>query len=120
MWQQMLSTDLAEQVPRLDLPPHLFHGAYDYTCSYPLARSYFEHVEAPLTGFYTFDDAARSPLFEEPGKARRSCRKMWSTPGTRSPTLPDRGRRHALGGPARRVSRPSTSATPRATVDRWA
>ena len=43
-------------------------GVYDYTCSYPLAKSYFEQIHAPLKGYYTFEQSAHSPIFEEPEK----------------------------------------------------
>jgi pimeloyl-ACP methyl ester carboxylesterase len=68
LWDKMLTTDLAEQVTALDLPVYFFHGIYDYTCSYTEARSYFEKLKAPLKGFYTFEQSAHSPLFEEPEK----------------------------------------------------
>ena len=71
LWTEMLSTDLADCVPRLELPFYLLHGVHDRTCSYDLARSYAEHVEAPLKGFYTFPDSAHSPIFEEPQRAHR-------------------------------------------------
>jgi pimeloyl-ACP methyl ester carboxylesterase len=68
LWETMLATDLNQQVPQLDLPVYFIHGIYDYTCSYTLAKSYFERLKAPLKGFYTFDQSAHSPMFEEPGK----------------------------------------------------
>ena len=74
LWNEMVTTDLARVVARLDVPLYLFHGVHDYTCSYPLAREFFEKVEAPLKGFYTFDRSAHSPIFEEPEKARRIMR----------------------------------------------
>jgi pimeloyl-ACP methyl ester carboxylesterase len=55
-------------VPALELPTYFMHGAYDYTVSYALAQSYFAQLEAPLKGFYTFEQSAHSPMFEEPGK----------------------------------------------------
>jgi hypothetical protein len=42
LWHEMLATDLNKQTPELDLPVYFFHGIYDYTCSYPEAKSYFE------------------------------------------------------------------------------
>jgi hypothetical protein len=39
---------------------------YDYTVSYSLARSYYDQLDAPVKGFYTFTESAHSPLFEEP------------------------------------------------------
>jgi hypothetical protein len=49
---------------------YFFHGVHDYTVSYPLAKAYFERLEAPVKGFYTFERSAHSPMFEEPAKAR--------------------------------------------------
>ena len=75
LWDEMLDTDLAERVTELALPIYFFHGINDYTCSYPLARVYFEQLKAPLKGFYTFDRSAHSPIFEESGKASRILRE---------------------------------------------
>ena len=67
---KMFAIDLTQQVTALDLPVYFFHGRYDYTCSYTKAKAYFEQLKAPLKGFYTFEQSAHSPLFEEPGKVR--------------------------------------------------
>jgi pimeloyl-ACP methyl ester carboxylesterase len=66
LWNTQLSTDLTRKVSRLEVPVYFFHGVYDYTVSYPLARSYYEQLDAPSKGFYTFTKSAHSPLFEEP------------------------------------------------------
>ncbi len=71
LWDDMLTTDLAERVPELALPAYFFHGRHDYTVSYQLARDYVDRLTAPLKGFYTFEQSAHSPLMEEPGKALR-------------------------------------------------
>jgi pimeloyl-ACP methyl ester carboxylesterase len=69
-----LSKDLTTKVTRLEIPVYFFHGVYDYTVSYPLAKSYYERLAAPVKGFYTFKHSAHSPLFEEPGKMREIVR----------------------------------------------
>jgi pimeloyl-ACP methyl ester carboxylesterase len=74
LWNTQLSTDLTTKVTRLEVPVYFFHGAYDYTVSYPLAKSYFEQLDAPVKGFYTFKQSAHSPLFEEPGRMREIVR----------------------------------------------
>jgi pimeloyl-ACP methyl ester carboxylesterase len=71
LWNEMLSTDLAKQVPSLDIPVYFFHGIYDYTVSYTLAKDYYVNLKAPVKGFYTFEQSAHSPLFEEPAKMQR-------------------------------------------------
>ena len=68
LWDQMQAADLTQQVAKLDLPVYFFHGTYDYTCAYPLAKAYFEKLKASVKGFYTFENSAHSPIFEEPEK----------------------------------------------------
>ena len=70
LWNTELSTDLTKKVTRLEIPVYFFHGVYDYTVSYPLAKSYYEQLDAPVKGFYTFTKSAHSPLFEEPKRMR--------------------------------------------------
>jgi pimeloyl-ACP methyl ester carboxylesterase len=74
LWNTQLSIDLTTKVTRLEIPVYFFHGVYDYTVSYPLAKSYYEMLVAPVKGFYTFKQSAHSPLFEEPGKMREIFR----------------------------------------------
>jgi pimeloyl-ACP methyl ester carboxylesterase len=68
---KMFATDLTGQVTELELPVYFFHGIYDYTCSYMLAKDYFEQIKAPVKGFYTFEQSAHSPMFEEPEKMQK-------------------------------------------------
>jgi pimeloyl-ACP methyl ester carboxylesterase len=74
-WDDQLHTDLSEKVPKLDLPVYFFEGIYDYTCSYTEAKAYFDHLNAPLKGFYTFEQSAHSPIYEEPQKVQRIIRE---------------------------------------------
>jgi pimeloyl-ACP methyl ester carboxylesterase len=71
LWDEMLAVDLADRVAELALPAYFFHGVYDYTVNYQLAKNYAEALKAPLKGFYTFDQSAHSPILEEPQRARR-------------------------------------------------
>jgi pimeloyl-ACP methyl ester carboxylesterase len=75
LWDKILVTDLAKQVPELNIPVYFFHGIYDYTVSYPLAKAYFDALKAPIKGFYTFEQSAHSPLFEEPKKMKEILQK---------------------------------------------
>lgn len=68
LWDSMLATDLTKQIKKIDIPVYFFHGRYDYTVSYPLAKSYLDKLQAPIKGFYTFENSAHSPMFEEPIK----------------------------------------------------
>jgi len=68
LWGDFLATDLSKEVTELSIPVYFFDGIYDYTCSYTLAKEYFDQLKAPIKGFYTFEQSAHSPLFEEPEK----------------------------------------------------
>lgn len=70
----IFATDLTQQVTALEVPVYYLHGRYDYTCSYPLAKEYLEKLKAPVKGFYTFEQSAHSPIFEEPARVREILR----------------------------------------------
>ena len=71
LWKTIMVTDLAQEVPELAIPVYFFHGIYDYTCAYPVTKTYFAQLRAPVKGFYTFEHSAHSPIFEEPAKVGR-------------------------------------------------
>lgn len=71
LWDKMIATDLTKQIQKLDLPVYFFHGKYDYTVSYPLAKVYLDELQAPIKGFYTFEYSAHSPMFEEPDRMKQ-------------------------------------------------
>jgi pimeloyl-ACP methyl ester carboxylesterase len=74
LWQEILATDLAARVPEVSVPVYFLHGVFDYTCSYPLAKAYLARLKAPLKGFYSFEQSAHCPMFEEPAKTVRLLR----------------------------------------------
>lgn len=75
VWDAMLATDLRQQVPDVGVPVYFLHGVHDYTCSYALARAYFEGLNAPTKGFYSFESSAHSPIFEEPQRTQLIVRE---------------------------------------------
>ena len=68
IWNEVIAIDLTAELPRFEVPVYLFHGRYDYTCNYDLAREYYNLIEAPDKEFYTFEESAHSSLFEEAPK----------------------------------------------------
>lgn len=75
LWNDFIATDLATQIHELDLPVYFFTGLYDYTANHDLAKAFFDQIKAPVKGFYTFENSAHSPLFEEPQLARDILRR---------------------------------------------
>jgi esterase/lipase len=64
LWNKILTTNLKEEITELKIPIYFFHGVYDYTVSYTLAKNYYEKIHAPVKEFYTFEQSAHSPLFD--------------------------------------------------------
>jgi pimeloyl-ACP methyl ester carboxylesterase len=71
VWQDIVSTNLMETHTDFPVPVYILHGEYDYQVSYALSKNYFELINAPLKGFYSFANSAHSPLMEEPALFRR-------------------------------------------------
>ncbi len=74
MWDTVLKMNLIEQVPSVEVPVYIFQGKHDYQVSYVVAKEFAAALKAPVKGFYTFDDSAHSPCFEEPEKMRHIIR----------------------------------------------
>ena len=65
IWNEITTTDLSMQVTGFEIPVYIMAGRYDYTVDYDLQKDYFVKINAPEKGFYTFENSAHSPLFEE-------------------------------------------------------
>lgn len=59
----------AKEVSKLNVPFYVFAGKYDYTTAYSTQKEFFDFVDADVKGFYTFENSAHSPVFEEPTRA---------------------------------------------------
>lgn len=92
LWDEFLATDLASRVTELEVPAYFCQGAWDYTTNPELARAYCDLLRAPVKGFYTFEQSAHSPAFEEPELFRAVLREDVLTGSAR---LADAGPRDA-------------------------
>jgi pimeloyl-ACP methyl ester carboxylesterase len=75
LFATMTSTDLSKTVPELTIPVYFLEGRYDLTCVPSVAKEYFAVLKAPVKGFYTFENSAHSPIFEEPEKVQQILRE---------------------------------------------
>ena len=67
---EIIQSDIATKVPRLEIPVYFISGRFDLTVNNNLAKEYLKKLEAPVKGFYTFSNSAHSPMFEEPQKLK--------------------------------------------------
>jgi pimeloyl-ACP methyl ester carboxylesterase len=72
---ELLTTDFTSKVPKLDIPVYFLSGKFDLTVNMNLSKKYLTQLHAPLKGFYTFNNSAHSPLFEEPELVRQIIEK---------------------------------------------
>ena len=66
--EESKQTDFRQSVPKVDLPMYFFSGVYDYNTPWPLVMEYCQQLDAPKKNFYSFDNSAHSPLWEQPNK----------------------------------------------------
>ncbi len=67
---QIISLDIPAEIPGVEIPVYFFSGKYDLTVNKDLSKEYLEKLQAPVKGFYTFNESAHSPIFEEPQKLK--------------------------------------------------
>jgi pimeloyl-ACP methyl ester carboxylesterase len=64
--QYDLPRDLLTHEWKFNIPVALIMGRHDMVTPTALAREYFDRIEAPLKAWYSFDEAAHFPHFENP------------------------------------------------------
>jgi len=67
---ETLTTNFSEAYPELAVPVYFMCGKYDLTVNVDLSKDYYNRLNAPLKGFYSFENSAHGPLFEEPERFR--------------------------------------------------
>lgn len=75
LWDDVVNTNLIDKKIKLEVPVYIVHGLYDYQVSHALSKQYFDSLDAPQKHFYTFEQSAHSPLFEEPDRFIRIMQK---------------------------------------------
>lgn len=68
MMKELLTVNLFEQVPEIDVPVYILMGRHDYNWSAELAKKYFDMLKAPKKEFIWFEKSAHAPNGEEPEK----------------------------------------------------
>jgi len=78
LWEFIQKSNLFEDIPSLKIPVYIIHGTSDYQTTYIVAKEYFDSLQAPLKRFYSFENSAHSPIFEEPEKFEMILREILS------------------------------------------
>lgn len=63
--RKVIETDLSAKIAELSMPVYFISGKFDYTVSWEMSKKFLDRINAPVKGFYGFDESAHSPMFEE-------------------------------------------------------
>lgn len=67
LWAEYSALDLRD-LRRLEVPVFVFAGGHDWKTPTPLARAWFDALQAPLKQWVEFPDAAHHPPYEAPAE----------------------------------------------------
>lgn len=77
IWPEMIQYDLFAQVPRLEIPVHLFLGRHDWVTASVTAEKWLHQLQAPAgKNLIYFEDSAHWPQIEENEKFIEELRKV--------------------------------------------
>ncbi|TVR70664.1 MAG: alpha/beta hydrolase [Marinilabiliales bacterium] len=76
MWNEVIQTNLFNEIDSMQVPVYIFHGKYDFTTPYSVAKDFYDQLKAPEKGFFTFENSAHSPVFEEVEKFNSIVREI--------------------------------------------
>jgi pimeloyl-ACP methyl ester carboxylesterase len=65
MWNEVIHTNLFNEIDSMQVPVYIFHGKYDYTTPYCVSKDFYDQLKAPEKVFYSFENSAHSPVMEE-------------------------------------------------------
>lgn len=76
LWDEVVDHDLFQIAPSLAVPVYLTEGRHDQNTPIPIARHWFESLEAPHKEWIWFEESAHSPIKEEPEKWGETVRRI--------------------------------------------
>ena len=76
MWNEVIHANLFNEIDNIQLPVYFFHGKYDFTTPYSVAKEFYYQLKAPEKGFFTFENSAHSPVMEEVEKFNSIVREI--------------------------------------------
>jgi pimeloyl-ACP methyl ester carboxylesterase len=68
--REAFTNDFYASCPKIEIPVYFLSGKYDLTVNIDLTREYCNYLDAPIKGFYIFENSAHAPLFEETERFR--------------------------------------------------
>lgn len=71
LWDDLIQTNLFEEIDSIRVPVYFLHGRYDYQAPYALTKRFFDQMKAVDKEFFPFEYSAHSPFLDEPERFNR-------------------------------------------------
>jgi len=76
LWDDVITDNLFETIDSVQIPVYIFQGVYDYQTSYSVAKEFYDQLKAPEKQFFTFENSAHCPIFDEPERFNKILREI--------------------------------------------
>lgn len=76
LWKEVIETNLFNEIDEIKIPVYILQGLYDYQTPYSVAKKFYDQLNASEKQFYTFENSAHSPNFEEVEQFNEIVRKL--------------------------------------------
>ena len=76
LWDDVITDNLFETIDSVQIPVYFLHGVYDYQTSYIVAKEFYDQLKAPEKQFFTFENSAHCPIFDEPDRFNKILREI--------------------------------------------
>ncbi|MCS4433469.1 alpha/beta fold hydrolase [Aquiflexum gelatinilyticum] len=76
LWDDIITDNLFETIDSVQIPVYFFQGVFDYQTSYIVAKEFYDQLEAPEKQFFTFENSAHCPIFDEPERFNNILREI--------------------------------------------
>lgn len=76
LWDDLITDNLFETIDSVQIPVYFLHGVYDYQTSYTVAKEFYDQLKAPKKQFFTFENSAHCPIFNEPDRFNKIVREI--------------------------------------------
>lgn len=78
LWDDVITDNLFESIDTVQIPVYLFQGTYDYQTSYIVAKEFYDQLKAPEKQFFTFENSAHCPIFDDTDRFNKMIREIIS------------------------------------------
>ncbi|MGY3779080.1 alpha/beta fold hydrolase [Isobaculum melis] len=72
----MFDMNIGEEIESLVIPMYLFAGKHDLMACTEQALAFYDKIDAPKKSFYTYENSAHFPMFDEPQKFEKDLQEI--------------------------------------------